>query len=334
MAKVDFNNLDDVESKLNNQNGNGADFSFFTLKNDNDEAVVRFMCDSTDDFDILTIHEVQVGGKYRKMSCIRDPREPLDRCPLCAANTRISNRFFIKMIQYVRESTPDGSQIVVPKATIWERSTNYAKTLKSYIDNYGPLSDIICKVIRHGKAGDMSTTYEIVPNLSKAVYPEEVYVKDPTLFNGIDVLGTVVIDRPYEDLQQFVMTGALPQKPKAEAQAAATDAGMPAEVTPRTMTQPVSPAPMAPQQPWNVSQPAPVAAPGYTQPSTATPAYAPQPAAGAPSWAPQTTTAAPQQPWNNGFGAPPTIPTTPAPATPQQPWNVNQPAGVDRPRRY
>ena len=83
MAKVNFNNLDEAELNGGNNSGNGNDVGFFTLRNDNDEAIVRFMCDSTDDFEILTVHDVQIGTKYRKVNCIRDPREPLDNCPLC-----------------------------------------------------------------------------------------------------------------------------------------------------------------------------------------------------------------------------------------------------------
>ena len=74
MAKVNFNNLDEAELNGGNNNGSGNDVGFFTLKNDNDEAVVRFMCDSTDDFEILTVHDVQIGQRYRKVNCIRDPR--------------------------------------------------------------------------------------------------------------------------------------------------------------------------------------------------------------------------------------------------------------------
>ena len=95
MAKVNFNNLDEVEQSTSN-NGPGSDVGFFTLKNDNDEAIVRFVCDSTDDFEILTVHDVQIGQRYKKVNCIRDPREPLDNCPLCKSGAKISNRFFIK----------------------------------------------------------------------------------------------------------------------------------------------------------------------------------------------------------------------------------------------
>lgn len=297
MAKVNFNNLDEAELNGGNNNGSGSDVGFFTLKNDNDEAVVRFMCDSTDDFEILTVHDVQIGQRYRKVNCIRDPREPLDNCPLCKNGTRISNRFFIKLIQYNRVTDPNtGVQTIVPQAMIWERSTAYAKTLKSYLDNYGPLSDVICKIIRHGKAGDMQTTYEIVPNLSKTVFPDEVYVKDPTLFGTFEAFGTIVMDRNYDEMAHFVATGEFPaRQPAQQNEAPAAPAGVPTGVAPRTYDAAPAATNVPPTGGYNT---APAAAPTYAAP-TAAPA--------APNFGAQ---AAPAQNWNNPAG------------------------GFDRPRRY
>ena len=309
MAKVNFNNLDDAEMNNSGNGGNGSDVGFFTLKNDNDEAVVRFMCDSTDDFEILTCHDVQIGQRYRKVNCIRDPREPLDNCPLCKNGTRISNRFFIKLIQYNRVTDPaTGVQSIVPQAMIWERSTAYAKTLKSYLDNYGPLSDIICKIIRHGKAGDMQTTYEIVPNLSKTVFPDEVYVKDPTLFGTFEAFGTIVMDRNYEEMAHFIATGEFPaRQPAQQSDAPAAPAGVPAGVAPRTYD--AAPAPQ---------YQAPAAAPQYNAAVPPTGGYN----APAAPVAPAATYASPA-------AAPNFNPT----AAPAQNWN-NPAGGFDRPRRY
>lgn len=216
MAKVNFNNMQD-DSAYSTTNNNGNDVGFFTLRNDNDEAIVRFMCDSTDDFEILTVHDIKVGDKFRKINCIRDFKDPVENCPLCASGTKINQRFFIKLLQYDKTTDPStGMVTVTPKAMIWERSTAYAKTLKSYLDNYGPLSDVICKVIRHGKAGDMQTTYEIVPNLNKAIYKDEVYVKDASLFGDFNAFGTIVMDKSYEEIMQFQMTGQFPVREKTE----------------------------------------------------------------------------------------------------------------------
>lgn len=308
MAKVNFNNVDEIEAQNQGSGAPGSDVGFFTLRNDNDEAVVRFMCDSTDDFEILTVHDVQIGTKYRKVNCIRDPREPLDNCPLCKSGARINNRFFIKMIQYDKVTDPSTGVVrVVPKAMMWERSTAYAKTLKSYLDNYGPLSDIICKIIRHGKAGDMQTTYEIVPNLSKAVYKDEIYVKDTNLFGDFEAFGTVVMDRTADEMNYFLASGEFPARQRQEAPAQPAAA-------------PVAPAaPAAPATQYAAPVTGGYAAPQYTPP--AAPQYSAPPAEAQPQYA-----AAPTY-------APPAA--APAPAQ-RMPWDAASApaAGFERPRRY
>lgn len=306
MAKVNFNDLDVVESNQGAGNGGGSNVGFFNLRNNGDEAIVRFMCNSVDDFEILTCHDVQVGQKYRRVACIRDPREPLDKCPMCASGAKISTRFFIKMIQYNRVTDTNGTQTIVPQAVVWDRSTAYARTLKSYMDNYGPLSDIICKVIRHGNAGDMQTTYEIVPNLSKNVYPDEVYVKDPTLFGDFEAFGTFVMNRNADEMRTYLSTGSFPARAPQNANA---------EVTPRTY--------------------APAAENAFSAPTTApVDNTANIPATGG--------YATPTTPMSNGFAAPTTggysTPVAPAPtASPaNMPWNnpSQSAGGFDRPRRY
>lgn len=313
MAKVDFNNMQD-DSAYSTTNNAGSDVGFFTLRNDNDEAIVRFMCDSTDDFEILTVHDIKVGDKYRKINCIRDFRDPVENCPLCATGTKINQRFFIKMIQYDKTTDNAGNVVITPKAMIWERSTQYAKTLKSYLDNYGPLSDIICKIIRHGKAGDMQTTYEIVPNLNKNIYKDEIYVKDPSIFGDFTAFGTIVMDRTYDEIAQFQMTGQFPVREKKQE--------APAEAPSQNYT---------PQAPMNQGY----VPPQYNQ--TAVPQFENYVA---PSnepvqqtvTAPQFTQAAPQQPVQpvpNTWGQP-----TPRTAMPWDTSGAQSAGGFERPRRY
>ena len=261
MGKISFNDLDAAVAATSSGEGSNSDIGFFTLKNDGDEAVVRFMCDSVDDFDIQMVHNITLGNKYRKVACLRDPREPIDNCPMCAAGTPLTTRFFIKLISYNKVADlQTGNVMIVPKAMVWERATSYAKTLKSYLDNYGPLSDVICKIIRHGAAGDMKTTYEIVPNLSKQIYRDDIYVKDPSLFGTFETLGSIVMKKDYNEMTTFLTTGNFPEKPKENA---------------ANNTQ-------APAQPAAQAAPNYTAAPAYmpttSTPMSAAPAYvAPQP---------------------------------------------------------
>lgn len=199
MAKISYENV-----QQQSENTNTSNVSYFSLKNDGDEAIVRIMHDSVDTFDIHTVHTVKVNDKFRKVECIREPHQPLNACPLCEGGEKIQQRIYIQMIQYV----VDNGQIV-PKAVVWERPASvYAKKLKALIDEYGVLSDYIFKVKRNGAAGSMDTSYELMlghPNL----YPNDKYPK-VNLFEGYNSLGHAVMNKGYNDMVTFINTGNFP----------------------------------------------------------------------------------------------------------------------------
>lgn len=215
-------------ANTNSTSGNNLP-QFFTLKNDGDEAVVRFMHDNTQSFEIVTTHQIQTSnGRFRNVNCIRDPREPIDNCPFCKAGMPVRQRFYIHLVSYVKNEQGQ----IVAQPMVWERNISYAQTLKSYIDNYGPLSDIICKIIRHGKAGDMQTTYEIVPNLNKQIYTDELYPKLVDAFKDYHAVGTTVLNKNFNELDTYVRTG---QFPATEQQAAPAQP----QYTPAPVQQPI-----------------------------------------------------------------------------------------------
>lgn len=202
MAKISFDQISTSENNTTN-----LKVGFFALKDDGDEAIVRFMHDSTETFDLVTTHPESVDGRYRNINCIRDPREPMENCPLCKNGHKVQQRFYIHLIQYVK----DESGNIIPQAKVWERSVAYAVTLKNLIDEYGPLSDSIFKIRRNGRAGSTDTTYAIMygnPN----IYRNEMYPKDTTLFEGYSVVGNAVLDKSFEELTYFVNTGIFNDK--------------------------------------------------------------------------------------------------------------------------
>lgn len=203
MAQI---NLNDVYTGGDNATSNNQ-VGFFNLQNDGDEAIVRFMVDSVEDMEILTVHDIRLDGKFRQISCVRDPREPIDKCPLCARDEKVKQVVFIKMIQYVQ--TPNG---IEAKPVVWQRNAStYAYRIKGYLDNYGPLSNILCKVIRHGAHGDLKTTYDIIPNLSPAQFPQENFPVDYEVFKDYKACGRVVLDKTVDEINTFIATGSFPE---------------------------------------------------------------------------------------------------------------------------
>ena len=205
MANISFDQISVGESSgVSNNN-----VAFFALKNDGDEAVVRIMHDSTADFDIVTTHSITLNGKFRRVNCLRTPMDSMDKCPICASGDKVQQRIYIHMIQYMK----DEQGRIVAQPVVWERSIQYAVTLKNYIDEYGPLSDCIFKIRRSGVAGSRDTSYSIIfgnPN----VYRNEMYPKIANTFDNYKALGNVVLDKSFDDISTFMATGNFPQTQK------------------------------------------------------------------------------------------------------------------------
>ena len=208
MAQLNYSQIN--QNNTPTERTSGPAVKFFSLKNHGDEAIVRIMHDTTDSFDLVAVHPVELNGRYRNVNCIRDAREPLENCPMCAAGKPIRQKFYMHLLQYTRDAQGN----IVVEACIWERSASYASTIANLINEYGPLSDHIFKIRRNGAAGSMDTTYDIMyghPN----VYRNELYPKQPELFDGYNVIGRAVLDKSAADMATFLQTGSFPAAPTA-----------------------------------------------------------------------------------------------------------------------
>ena len=138
------------------------------------------------------------------MNCLRTPHDPLEKCPFCNSGEKVRQRVYIRMLQY-------DPQTRKANAVVWDRPAGqYVPKLKSYIDNYGPLSQIMCKIIRHGSGLD--TTYDIIPNLNPQIYNLNDYKLDISDFEDFKVLGRMVLDKTAAEMMEFQRTGNFPQK--------------------------------------------------------------------------------------------------------------------------
>lgn len=182
------------QSKPNNQKQQGNYVSYFDLKQDGEEAIVRFMYNSPEEFNIFTVHPIQVDGKWRKVDCLNTPHES-DKCPLCMAGNKAQKRFFIKLLHYVKDE--NGNVKAIPK--IWERSTAYVSQLKNLMDEYGPLSDNLFKIKRNGAKGSVDTTYVIMYS-SPAAYKPDVYIKDTKPFENFTFNKGFILNKTADEM--------------------------------------------------------------------------------------------------------------------------------------
>lgn len=191
--------------------------SFFKI-NDGEEAVVRFAYTSPSEFEMKTCHSIKINNRFIRINCNRTYKEPVDNCALCKSadqeTSKISTRFFVKMIQYVTE----GGKIV-PKPVMWDRTRTMAEQLNQFYLEYGNLSDTVFKIKREGTGLD--TKYTIIP-ASPRMYTEDVYVKDFSGFDGWTAKGPLYKEYTNEEIEEILATGQLPQHTNATESAPVT----------------------------------------------------------------------------------------------------------------
>ena len=201
MARVTFEEATEMQNAINPNY-----VESFALKNDGDEALVRFMHDDVSSFDIVTTHNVTINGKFRSVNCLRNPRDPMENCPLCATGANTQNVMFIHLIEY--RVGENGTIVPVPK--VWARGLSYATRIKSLINEYGPLSQCLFKIHRNGAAGSRDTSYDILFAPDR-IYPSQNYPIPEGAFKDYSATGTIVLDKSFEDLTVFVNTGRMPE---------------------------------------------------------------------------------------------------------------------------
>lgn len=212
MAKFGFDAYNDISAGTGRNNDHSEDYkvTFFTLKNDGDEAIVRFAYTSPEQFDIISGHRVKTDdGRTKFVSCLRNPNDPVGKCPICANGEKLTMKFFVKMLVYTQNA--DGTWSY--SARLWERPASFAKLLFGYFSDYGDLSKIVFKVKRHGDHGSLDTTYDVIYANPK-VYNSDIMPVDFSAFSDLKLEGYAYITRTYEELQEYVKTGVLASNKK------------------------------------------------------------------------------------------------------------------------
>ena len=185
MANFGINDVD---------NYGGGDFSYFTLKDDGDSAIVRFMYNDIDDIEGYAVHRVEFSNdRHIYVNCMREYNEPMDNCPLCANHDFQQARFFFNLYD-------QGDQSV----KLWERGKQILKTLIPLLREInGPICGTPIKVIRHGVAGDRYTKYSF-----ELMTPDGCTLDD--LPEPVNPLGTVIRSYSIDELNTYISTGRLP----------------------------------------------------------------------------------------------------------------------------
>lgn len=165
---------------------------YFSLKNDGDSKVVRILYNTAADMDGYNVHRVKVNGYDKEVNCLRGYMDPLDVCPLCEAHNRTFVRFYIPIYD---EETGE--------TYLWSRGQNFFAQLSELSQRCNPLISFPVTIERHGKPGDMTTTYEMF---------SESDGDGTTLEDlGVDIPDPIkeeaILDKTFEELTTYVNTG-------------------------------------------------------------------------------------------------------------------------------
>ena len=181
MAK--FNPAEELENYV-------SEPTYFSLKDNRDKELVRFMLNSIEDVDGYAVHRVKVNGYDRNVSCLRSYSDPLDKCPLCEAGFKVIPKFFIPL--YIeRTGTP----------VIWERGKNFYPQLQDLCAKCNPTVSHLVEIERNGAKGDTNTVYEMYPDVSDGTLLED-------LPEAPDPVGTSVLEKTFDELTTYVQTGS------------------------------------------------------------------------------------------------------------------------------
>ena len=182
MARFGVNDADNYGG----QGGGG----YFSLKNDKDVATVRFLFDSIEDVEGFAVHEVELEGKKRYVNCLKEYGQPVDVCPFCANRMFTAVKYFIPLYN-----------VETQRIQTWERGKKFGAKISSMCARYPHLVSHTFEIERNGKAGEQTTTYEIY----ETGMDENVTLDE---FDIPDVLGTLVLDKTPEEMDNFLATGS------------------------------------------------------------------------------------------------------------------------------
>ena len=207
MAYVNFNDIN--FNAEGNFGSNNVNIKFFSLKQNKESAVVRFIQNTTDDFEIVGVHEVEIqtqnGVSKRKVNCLRSANDPIEKCPFCETSQKLQRKFFVHLVRY--DQTANG---ITCTPMVWERPLSFAQDLANKITTYGPpLSNHVFKITRNGAPGDTKTSYT-VDYLPANNFPESVYPKMEDAFANYNAVGGIVLNKTAEDMIAFVRDGRFP----------------------------------------------------------------------------------------------------------------------------
>lgn len=168
MAGFNFNEVENFvpQRESSNSFGNGTKIKFLKLEDDGWYANVRFMYGEGETFRGETVHNTAEQGQMPKyVPCLREPGQPLDVCPLCAAGSKVVGQYFmpVYVISIVKNIRGQEEEVPVNDVMLFQRGTTFQGAINAVIRNAdgNAIVNTIFRIVRNGKKGAQGTTYTV-----------------------------------------------------------------------------------------------------------------------------------------------------------------------------
>lgn len=146
----------------------------FLLRNDGDYADVIFLYQGMKDALVADTHYIKSAEYSGYVHCCGKG------CPACAKEIRVQTKLFIPLFNIT-----DGEM------QLWDRSIRFESQLNQDVFSHYPNpSEFVFRITRHGAAGDVNTTYQIVAVGKNSATPYDQLlqangIKFPDFYNQI-----------------------------------------------------------------------------------------------------------------------------------------------------
>lgn len=225
MSQFSYNQYQQVVAQAQ-ANGEGTKIGYFKLKDDGDIAIARINIGSTDDLMFASVHTLNVGGKWLKVSCLNPLGANNGGCGLCSANaanpkgavSKAAKKLFIPMLVSYRDPNA-ATGYTAPIPVIWDRPAAFSRELANKLMIAGDLRNTLVLITRNGKAGDMQTTYsvDILP-ADHPVFKPEMIPADFNAFNNFNIARHSYWEKTAEEINAYLTTGQFPERAQANTQ--------------------------------------------------------------------------------------------------------------------
>ena len=179
---------------------------YFSLKNDGDTARVRFMYNTVDDIDGMSVHPIKMVSKNGKpytldVNCLREYNQPVDDCPFCKAKLPKSARIYIPVFD-----EKDGT------FKFWDRPNSFYSQLSGVCSRNPNTVSQVFEIERNGEEGSNRPGYQFYPIGQPDGTTIDDILDDCDFEEMPNPVGTKILDKNADEMEYYITHGEFPSE--------------------------------------------------------------------------------------------------------------------------